>query len=851
MIALDAAGKLRPMVFTASTKTNGTPASVNARPPHDQQHAPPIPDTMGAKLNESGSCPESSVDLKAAKAIPCPFWFPEIVDAHAGRIVAAFTMIISIIAIIWRNHRWAQFLMLGLFIDSVLRLIYGAGGSVIGQAARLLASPLTPRFVPGMPKQFAAFAAVTLSGLAALFFLLTGFDPDNITGSIFAGILAFFAFLEFSIDFCAGCWMFGLAVKYKVLPRNIYALAINTKPEAIYTYKELTQHLDLFPVERVTRPFPGHNPTSIDLNYKTKTDDHSRQAFHPIKYMAVGHFNVSLAWTGLATLWKIASLPNSGMHISETTSLVFQVVATVIFCVQLILYLAKFILYPQKVKKEWMCPLRSNAFVVPPICTMLLAYCIARNGDEEFDNALVLAKVLYWIGAVVIMLMAIHLVSSWISRRHCIDHINTAWIMPPVGTFIAALVGPTLDENYTEAAYFWFAFAFVMWLILFPITFYKAIVFVDADERMRPILFIWIAPPAIASVTYSVLLQQSNTVLDSSFSPVAKTLYFMSLSFFFILGWLFVTGHFVRGKFAPSSWAYAFPLEALAIATISWASGIPGNWPHGMAITGLVIATGATALCTLQTLSSLSLKGWFTADLKYGPMSIQRLSHEGFRGAMAKLSTAVAGLDPNAPASMAIADVSRQFKDFHLAHTWHSKQEDEVLFKAFNDYFPGPSDKYITDHEEDRPVLDLLSTLIERLGGEKEESYADDVVELQKQVSTFMAHLEEHLLGEEVHLQPIGRKHICLEVQKGIMRKMWDMTPSEVWSFYLPWIINNQPMMMQRVRFIRAWLWVLPENAQLIGRMIALGVDPILWARLMEYVPEIAPRGEKHWVRYN
>lgn len=82
------------------------------------------------------------------------------------------------------------------------------------------------------------------------------------------------------------------------------------------------------------------------------------------------------------------------------------------------------------------------------------------------------------------------------------------------------------------------------------------------------------------------------------------------------------------------------------------------------------------------------------------------------------------------------------------------------------------------------------------------------------------------------------------------MVKIWEHTPSEVWADYFPWIINNLPLIGQRVKFIRAWLWAMPEKAQLIGRYIALGVDSVMWERLKDYVPEIVPRGDPDHVRY-
>ncbi len=49
---------------------------------------------------------------------------------------------------------------------------------------------------------------------------------------------------------------------------------------------------------------------------------------------------------------------------------------------------------------------------------------------------------------------------------------------------------------------FWFGFAFVMWLPLFAITFYKAVVKKEDDDRMRPLLAVWVAAPAVMAFAY-------------------------------------------------------------------------------------------------------------------------------------------------------------------------------------------------------------------------------------------------------------------------------------------------------------------------------------------------------------
>lgn len=42
----------------------------------------------------------------------------------------------------------------------------------------------------------------------------------------------------------------------------------------------------------------------------------------------------------------------------------------------------------------------------------------------------------------------------------------------------------------------------------------------------------------------------------------------------------------------------------------------------------------------------------------------------------------------------------------------------------------------------------------------------------------------------------------------------------------------------------------MPERAQQMGVMLALGLGPVDWYRLKRLVPDIVPRGEAGWKHY-
>ena len=75
-----------------------------------------------------------------------------------------------------------------------------------------------------------------------------------------------------------------------------------------------------------------------------------------------------------------------------------------------------------------------------------------------------------------------------------------------------------------------------MWLVLFTMTFQRAITAANADERHRPAMWMWVAAPAIACLAYNSIVGETNSNGALTFDNVSKSFMFMALSLFFCLG---------------------------------------------------------------------------------------------------------------------------------------------------------------------------------------------------------------------------------------------------------------------------------------------------------------------------
>ena len=238
----------------------------------------------------------------------------------------------------------------------------------------------------------------------------------------------------------------------------------------------------------------------------------------------------------------------------------------------------------------------------------------------------------------------------------------------------------------------------------------------------------------------------------------------------------------------------------------------------------------------------------FVPDYKWGPLSYMRLSHEAFRNAFKSLVTKVGLLTADSD-PVIISDVLELWRGLRQCIEMHARHEDEVIFKAYCDFFPEVSKEQSEEHRHHEAVL---SSITDTLASIANSSTIDPemLTAACDLVSEFVRDQEQHMLSEEMNLVAMPRKHVNLSLHKKILAECWDLETAETWRETLPFILNSLPMLPQRVRFIKALIWALPDRTQQIGLMVAVGVDDVQWTRFTAELPEIIPRGADGFERY-
>lgn len=253
--------------------------------------------------------------------------------------------------------------------------------------------------------------------------------------------------------------------------------------------------------------------------------------------------------TGLALAWEKAG---HVLALSYEPHAIFAVVAALVFVALAFTYAIKFIACKEEVRLEFIHPVKANFFPAISISMVLLAALL-------LDVSVTLAGWLFALGASLHLGLTLMTFSRWVfTEGHQNPHLTPAWFIPVVGNVLMPVVAVPLGLD--EVGWFFFSIGIVFWLLLFTILMHRLFFLDPMPLQLTPTLFILIAPPAIAFVSYIKL----NGRIDS----FAQILYGIAL--FITLFLLLQVHRYRKVPFHMSWWAYSFPLAAITIASLAY-----------------------------------------------------------------------------------------------------------------------------------------------------------------------------------------------------------------------------------------------------------------------------------------
>ncbi|MEA1973773.1 MAG: SLAC1 anion channel family protein [Candidatus Cloacimonadota bacterium] len=255
-----------------------------------------------------------------------------------------------------------------------------------------------------------------------------------------------------------------------------------------------------------------------------------------------------------------------------------------------ITYLLKIVKYPNEIKKEFNHKIKMNFFPTTAIIFLLVSILFLDINHS-------VSKVFWFIGTIGQSFFLFRIITKWMNHKGTeIHHFNPAWFIPAVGNILVPVAG--VKMLHTEVSWFFFAVGIVFWIVLLVILFNRIFFHHPLPEKLFPMLFLIIAPPAVGFISYVKLTHHID--------PFAKILYYFALFATILL--LSQFRYFKQIKFYFSWWAYSFPMAAFTTASILFYHKTNMVFLKYIAITGLSITSLLVGYLLIKTLISI-IKG--------------------------------------------------------------------------------------------------------------------------------------------------------------------------------------------------------------------------------------------------
>lgn len=264
-----------------------------------------------------------------------------------------------------------------------------------------------------------------------------------------------------------------------------------------------------------------------------------------LKNFPISFFSIIMGLSGFTiSLQKGVELIN----LNKLLPLYSLYLTVAIFVVLIFIYLQKIIKYPAIVKKEFYHPIKINFFPTFSISLLLLSIVFLSTN-------LLISKYFWIAGTSLHLFFSLKIISTWIQHKQFkIEHMNPSWFIPAVGNILVPISG--VVHFTAEISWFFFSVGLFFWIILLIIFFNRIFFHEPLSEKLLPTLFILIAPPAVAFISYFKLTEEIN-----SFSKIL-----FNFALFTTLLMFFQIKMFKNIKYYLSWWAYSFPLASISIA---------------------------------------------------------------------------------------------------------------------------------------------------------------------------------------------------------------------------------------------------------------------------------------------
>lgn len=310
-----------------------------------------------------------------------------------------------------------------------------------------------------------------------------------------------------------------------------------------------------------------------------------KRSIGSIQYLPVNLFAAVMGLSGLSMAWRQAS---ELFGVTDVIAEICGAIAVAIFIALSIGYVAKWTFYRQRVGAEFQHPVMGNFFGTIPIAILLLSSVIGKY-SERAGQAI-------WVAGTVLALTVCYVfVARLLKGSH--EPINKvpATLVPVVGTLDISVAGGTMPFPWAhEVNLMSLGIGGFAALVYFTLILYRLMQHAPLPAGLTPSLMILIAPFEVGFLGY--------TNVEQRIDGFASMLYYFGL---FLFAVLFFKVFKRTIPFGVSWWGVSFPIAALSVAALKYAS-FADAWPLiAVAAAILALLSIVVAVLLIRTLNLL------------------------------------------------------------------------------------------------------------------------------------------------------------------------------------------------------------------------------------------------------
>jgi len=250
-------------------------------------------------------------------------------------------------------------------------------------------------------------------------------------------------------------------------------------------------------------------------------------------------------------------------------------------------YALKALRHPQSVREELANPATLGFCATLPIGLTLVAGGLQPHAET-------FAQALWWAGVALMLSLQLRMLARLLKGGITLAQVNGGWMIVLVGGIVVP--GSGMPLGHPEVSLWFFSFSAILAPFVVGLVLYRMLFGPPLPDAMKPSWFIVLVPPALVYLNYGLLSGEPAGIF-------LQGLYLCGLPLAAAL--LIASRGMLRWPFGAPWWAFTFPLDALAAASVQFAREHPAEHWRMLAAVLLALAGLFVTWVLLRTLLAM------------------------------------------------------------------------------------------------------------------------------------------------------------------------------------------------------------------------------------------------------